>query len=618
MDDNRVSPMEERALANAIERAATVASINKDLDRNQLLVNQLKKASIDPKFAKTASQAFNKRLTVLTFQKTADEHKADSFPLTDGDVVYNMMLGDTPVIEKAASFNMSIESPFEPSMEKAASEKAPVLNRYEKNVSVETFEKHLETMMDKYAGAIYELNGIKSKLADKIEEEADEVASIFKQAHYDYDFTTAVNLYGDKLKEAIGDKLDKEASFAPTSKFVIKPQKAIFEKVAQLMEDRDSLEAITKFEDDFVAGVTEFCKSAAKFGDDVHMLKFAGPVADAIAAAQQADDDYARMAASGAGIGAWQARANAALDVLGGGIAGGIEGGINTFNDITGAARAALGNARALYSAGNNVSISPGDLLDASFLTKDRYRDRLLAWSDMSADPQLALYPSEQVFQATNKAMDMDTSLERPDQRELLRTQVAQLLAQNNRASTADIAALAATLKALSSARPNAAMAADAAVQELSDKTAPERPELEKIIGEFGNKTDALHDLVAGANKDFEDQIKKLDKIDEDARKDYQEELKTRRDAATKAHGNVDKVTNAEVKKLLDIVGYHPAVNANTGALYFAPNKGVHGPTKSVAEMRTYLANALASINRTGIVPDTQTVSAARQQLRLP
>lgn len=617
MDDNRVSPMEERALANAIERAATVASINKDLDRNQLLVNQLKKASIDPKFAKTASQAFNKRLTVLTFQKTADEHKADSFPLTDGDVVYNMMLGDTPVIEKAASFNMSIESSFEPSMEKAASEKAPVLNRYEKNVSMETFEKHLETMMDKYASAIYELSSIKSKLADKIEKEADEVVAIFKQAHYDYDFTTAVNLYGDKLKEAIGDKLDKEASFVPTSKFVIKPQKAVFAKVAQLMEDRDSLEAITKFEDDFVAGVTEFCKSAAKFGDDVHMLKFAGPVADAIAAAQQADDDYARMAANGAGTGAWQARANAALDILGGGIAGGIEGGINTVNDITGAARAALGNARALYSAGNNVSISPGDLLDASFLTKDRYRDRLLAWSDMSADPQLALYPSEQVFQATNKAMDMDTSLERPDQRELLRTQVAQLLAQNNRASTADIAALAATLKALSSARPNAAMAADTAVQELSDKTAPERPELEKIIGEFGNKTDALHDLVTSSQKDFEDQIKKLDKIDEDARKDYKEELKDKKEKAEKAHGAVGKATNAEVKKLLELVGYHPILNRNTGALAFARNDG-KGKSRDVTWMQAYLARAIADLRARGLEVEPETLTSAQQQLRLP
>ena len=130
MDDNRVTPMEERALTNAIERAATVASINKDLDRNQLLVNQLKKASIDPKFAKTASQAFNKRLTVLTFQKTADEHKADSFQLTDADTVYNMLAGETPVIEKAASFKLSVENTFDTVMDKAASEVHNCRNRH--------------------------------------------------------------------------------------------------------------------------------------------------------------------------------------------------------------------------------------------------------------------------------------------------------------------------------------------------------------------------------------------------------------------------------------------------------------------------------------------------------
>ena len=85
--DNKASPVEERALTNAIERAATVASINESLDRNQLLAEQLKKASVDKRFAKTASAAFNKRLTVLIFKKTADEHKTDNFQLTDADTV---------------------------------------------------------------------------------------------------------------------------------------------------------------------------------------------------------------------------------------------------------------------------------------------------------------------------------------------------------------------------------------------------------------------------------------------------------------------------------------------------------------------------------------------------
>ena len=170
MDDNRVSPAEERALANAIERAATVASIDKNLDCNIVLANQLKKASIDPKFAKTASQAFNKRLTVLTFQKTADEHKADSFPLTDADTVYNLVTDrEAPTIAKAASFDLAIEDTTEGCMEKAASEKTAAPDLYEKRVSMDTFQEHLECMMTKHEEAFKKLAQITEKLEEQID-----------------------------------------------------------------------------------------------------------------------------------------------------------------------------------------------------------------------------------------------------------------------------------------------------------------------------------------------------------------------------------------------------------------------------------------------------------------
>lgn len=616
MDDNRVSPAEERALTNAIERAATVVSINRDLDCNKVLANQLKKASVDPKFAKTASQAFNKRLTVLTFQKTADEHKADSFPLSDADTVYQLVAGDAPVYEKTAAFELSIDTTVEGSMDKAASVTAKQPSLYEKRVSMDTFQQHLECMMDKYAAALKNMQYDREKLQARVNQEADEIAVLFKNAHYDFDFTTAVNLYGDKLKEAMGDRLDKEASFVPTAKFVIKPQKAIFQKVAKLMEDREELAVLTKNEHDFAAGLTEFCKSAAAFGDEVQMLKIAGPVADATAAARREDDALARMLANQMGTGAWQARLNGALDTGVGTVAAGIEGGIKGINDITGATRAALENARRLYAAGNNVSISPGDLLDASFLTKDRYRDRLLAWSDMSADPQLALYPAEQVFQATNKAMNIDTSLERPDQRELLRAYVAQLLAQNNRVSTADLAALAETLKGFSAARPNAATVADQAVQALSDKTAPDRPELEKIVGEFGG-TEGLHDLVSATEKDYDEQVKKLDKITDTARQEERDRIKDQRERATKAHDRINDAISGDAKRIMDAIGYHPSINPNTGALVFRPNKGVRGSSLNPGEMQRLFNNFINHAGRSGADLDWDAIMEARQRLKL-
>lgn len=117
-------------------------------------------------------------------------------------------------------------------------------------------------------------------------------------------------------------------------------------------------------------------------------------------------------------------------------------------------------------------------MLDAEFLTKDRYRDRMMAWSDMSADPQFAMYPAEQVFQATHKAMNTDLSLERPDKREVLRSHVAQLLAQNNRQSSGDISALATILKTLSDVKgtPGSYEAARK-VEQMESVRAPEKPQ---------------------------------------------------------------------------------------------------------------------------------------------
>lgn len=619
MDDNRVSPMEERALANAIERAATVASIDKDLDCNVVLANQLKKASIDPKFAKTASQAFNKRLTVLTFQKTADEHKADSFPLTDADTVYRLVTnGEAPTIAKAASFDMAIEGTMEGCMEKAASERAAQPNLYEKRVSMDTFHEHLECMMDQYADAFKKLASISEKLEETIDREAEEVAAIFKSANYDYDFTTAVNLYGDKLKAALGHKLDKEASFEPTSKFVIKPQKAVFDKVARLLSDVESLEAITEFEHDYATGLTEFCKSAAALAEEWQLKKVAAtPIADQRSVVQHLSDEADEYASRVTNSGRFQSKLIGAVDTAGGMLGAGLESGIKGINDITGAARAALGNARALYAAGNNVSISPGDLLDAAFLTKDRYRDRLLAWSDMSADPQLAMYPAEQVFQATNKAMDMDTSLERPDQREVLRAQVAQLLAQNNRVSTADIAALAATLKALSGTRPNAAVAGDAAVSTLADKTAPERPALEKIVGEYGS-TEGLHDFIAATEKDYDKRVSDLEKIDDRAREDAKKQLEEKKKERDAAKADLKSITDAQIKQLMNLVGYHAQINPRTHQLEFAPNKGRSGRTlHSVADMQRLLTDAINSMSAAGGAPEREAIQGAEEQLKL-
>ena len=534
--ENRVPSYEERQLTNAIERAATVASINESLDRNQLLADHLKKASVDPKFAKTAAQAFNKRLTVLTLRKTADEHKAEPFELTDPDAVYQLVAGNVATKTAAINFDMTIEQLEEAeAMEKAASVEMPKVNVidriYEKLVSWDTMKDHIYGMIDKYASAFRDLTSIKMRLENTIDAESDEVASYFKNANYNFDFTTAINVFGsDAMKDAIGDKTEQGVSFEKTANFAIRPVKPIFDKIAKLLQDKQALHDITDFMIYYKEGLEEFCKSASALADE-YQIKEADLQSQIQDVQSDLDSRNLRLKDikdqfdSDSTDGTLATRLGGLANIGIGTAAGLGEGLTGAVNDITGAARTALNNAKALYYAGNNVSISPGDLLDAAFLTKDRYRDRLLAWSDMSADPQLAMYPAEQVFAATQKAMDMDTSMERPDQREVLRAQVAQLLAQNNRVSTADIAALAATLKSLSGGRGSAAAEGDRAVSALSAKEAPAPVDQEAIVGQFGDNK-ALTEMRQDAASGLEDTYKELKDIEDRGRKERADEIK--------------------------------------------------------------------------------------------
>ena len=555
--EHKVSSYEERQLTNAIERAATVASVNDELNPTSVLVQQLKKASVDPKFAETAARAFNKRLTVFNLRKTADEHKADPFDLADPDMVKKMMTGEE-VKTAAVNFDMTIEQleNLEP-MDKAASVQMPEVivrdKRYEHLCSWDTFKQHLESDMDKLASALRDVQVDLAKRERTIAAEAKEVVDYFKQASYGFDFTTAVNLYGDKLQEAIGHLVDKGVSFKKTAKYVICPSKDIFKKVAKLLADKKEYDDVEWFAEELASGMAEFAKSAADLGNEYQIKE--ADLAPLISTSDKNIKDLTKDIDALKARVDDDARSGRLGQILGGGAdiavntaAGLGNAAIGTTNAITGAMGTAWDNAMRRYYAGNNVSISPGDLLDAAFLTKDRYRDRLLAWSDMSADPQLSLYPAEQVFNATQKAMDMNTSMERPDNREALRAYVAQLLAQNNRASTADIAALASTLKELGETAPNAAMAGDAAVQALGDKAAPERVEQDKIVGQYGG-TEGLKGLADAASDSFDDRLKQLDAIGQRERDNRKEQLKTLVSSRDSEEKNKQKLLGEQEKR---------------------------------------------------------------------
>ena len=441
--EKRISRDDERRLVNAIEKAASIAAFDDTQDRNTLLAKCLMDGGVDSRFAKTASAAFNKRMTVLRFQHTPDEHKVDTFNLSDSDGVLRAMGGEPGRHNKTASCSLgafSIGMGDSPAFKKTASARpAPV--KYEDRTYVHVAEKHIESLMQKLATTSTNMRGTLSTLEARITEERRLVGNLIKKAS-EFERDVVFHMLGKSLRNAMKDASLK--SRLPKTASAIDPETALSKTAKKLVSDYQNYIDINNGIVDFHRGLAELAAGAAVVGKDLlqaRLTKTAGTVS--------------RLARGG--VGALAAGASAA----------------------DAAQQSMLNSALAGFAAAedlnpNTPSYTPAAAIDSAFLIKDRYRDRLLSWSDMSADKSLSMYPAEQVFMATQKALDMDPQLERPDRRELLRSQVGQLLAQNNRAGMADIAALATTLKALGASTPSASALAAAEVDKLDKVRAPD------------------------------------------------------------------------------------------------------------------------------------------------
>ena len=585
--ENKISSSDERKLTNAIESAAILASNDTARDRNQLLADELKKEGVDSRFAKVASCAFNKRVTVLTFKKTADEHKADPFELTDGDKVLELMTGEA--LEKAAALtaaDFEITVTGAP-MEKAASAAAPARACFEDTVDYDRLVKHVENVMTKNAAAIYEVLQKQRDVEAAAESLSKELANHFtKNAGASYAFSSLVNHYGERFQNAIQDKLPENTDWTKTAEDAVLFNDPVFTKAAKLIETHEANENLKAVLDKYGEGLTEFCKAAAMLGDFV----------------QKAESGFAKMAAPN--VIAETAKELLPLPQAYGSAALGAAD--NLISGVGNTAGNAFSNAYALYQAGNAAHMAPNEIMDADFLTKDRYRDRLLGWSDMTADPQFSMYPAEQVFLATQKAMDMDTTLERPDKREVLRSYVAQLLAQNNRLSTADVAALAQTLRGLTSADEHGAQQiAVKSVKGMDETKAPEMPTLKPVIegkrdlkGE--ERANAAFETIDKAREDF---AKDVDKQRESEGKERDKEEKAQ-EAANKAKADADKnriaVQNARNKFLTDVAGIQiGGYNRATGQITYRTSAGARIGQDIVD-------NILANAEAANLVPKLQ------------
>lgn len=496
--ERKISPDDESRMVGAIEKAATLASCKDKCDVNKVLADCLLEKHVDSRFAKTASAAFNRRLTVLKFQKADDAHRADSFGLSDSDSVYELMGGTPEAQSKMASehvvgvFKMELVTPTE-MVKVAAVESRPRYVRYEERVTVPVFERHLESIMDKQAAEFVKSMGELKSMEDSIARRKKELAAELTKVA-SFELSTLYSVYGDKFVGAFGDYLPKDIRLTKAA-HVVPPETPLSTKVAELIDDMDKYAAFNNTMCDYKEWLGDFAKAAADTSVRLH-----------------------KRAASFSTLTGMTTRGLSSLGLTG------LQAAETVRRATNDAFEKGFGNARALYIAGDDSGMSPSKILDADFLAEDRRRDRMMGVSDLMADKYIAQFPARHVFLAANKAMDFDPSLEGPDKREVLKAQVGKLLMQNNRLNESDVAALATTLGAMGKMKPSVVEEAALRTGELDKVTRPEAPELNSIIS-------MVNPELRGMDKDYGAEASKENTRVEDA--EAKEEA-SKRDAEVK------------------------------------------------------------------------------------
>lgn len=501
--EQKITPECESRMVGAIEKAASRTVVNEQLDRSDTLAEELKAAHVPARFAKVATAAYNKRLTVMTFKQRSDEDKVKTFPLAD-DVKVASLMGEVQPEPKAApaapSFEIIIHKAASGHMDKAASA-APVCTKlpFEYRVDRGVFTSKLEGMVEKHTAIFDERMQKQSSLECRLRQERTEVAEMLGRDKIAFD--TLCNLHGEKFASLMRDYMPEGTDFSKTANGAVRPNGHIYDRVDDLLKKQAEYDENQEFLGEYAEGLMEFSKSASAFMERLHdkdcgrLEKKAIDIPDVIL---------------GGTVGALPGLGDA---ILGGGtgMIGGVEQGIT--------------NARDMYHKGVENSKHPASVTDAEFLLQDRYRDRMLGWADMAADPQFSMYPSEQIFNATQKAMNIDGSLERPDRREMLRTVVGQLLAQNNRMSGADIAALATTLKNLEGSKGNLQSIGRAAVKALDSVRGTEPAALNMdLAGQLDRvRARAEHsgNLFRSSLKEIENRRKEINEEEKNEEKEY-------------------------------------------------------------------------------------------------
>lgn len=417
----------ERRIVSSIEKTANMykeASSQEEMD--EALVKVFKEEGVNPEFAYAAACAANKAMSVSYLKDHEDDTRAESFLLFNPEHVKELMGADESSCDGECEAmpedtEVIIEVHKKASMQKAASVtvKDPVELDYT-----------LGELLKKTAKALSKVDrALEGCYQDLLQKESGYHKTISKLHHTeltDIEKGAAVSTFGKSASKVLEDAAHSAPSYVPEhciapDTYGVSLIKKASEAYDQHQDCMDALQyAITKEAQihDTYNRLKEhygYMRKQASEWDTVPLRKMAGReeavlVADAI-----------------------------------GGVPAGLAAGMA--DSIFGGAQDVYDTVREYRDWKSGITDARKDqVLDAELLKSDRQLDRMLAWSDMMSDPRLKGYPAEDVHMAVNKLMDMDSQLESPANREVLRQNLRRAMVQSGELSTADTAALKSTL----------------------------------------------------------------------------------------------------------------------------------------------------------------------------
>lgn len=431
-DFKRLDKMEQFKVTNAVQKAANLALVSED-DRSKILADQLTKDNVPRELTKLATDAFNRRISVVTLGKRTDADKAEDFPLADFNKVASLRGCNQDGVTKTASLHSSqyVFNIQKPTMVKTAG--APV-KREMPDISIQQYMKKVQSLLDIAASQLEQdirninkqqdhLQHILTKSAQMLAKDT-KTSKILSTVYGD----TYTNLYKNRLP---AEALEKHASYAilPKSIAVQLTEKAIHQ--SDLVHLKKDMLMLKK------AKISRMAEAAQELQSFVSKGILSGMI-------KNAAGRYSLM-----------------KDIAGNVVSAPIMAAINT-------GAGALSQADRTLAALNEYnskqfSISPSDVISPRLINQQLLQSKKQRVIDMLANPDFAKYRAEEIEKAVQDSLQDNKALLSSGNRGYLKSDVATRLLSDNRTNKADQAATAKLMKDVTE------------TQKLRQQSAPER-----------------------------------------------------------------------------------------------------------------------------------------------